>query len=82
MATVSFSADILPLFTSTDISHMQAFGVLLSQYSYMSVPANAQSVLGHLDGTTPPVMPPPPASPWTPANINLFKTWMAGGYQP
>jgi len=55
---------------------------MLGQYSYMSVPANAQNVLDHLDGTTPPVMPPPPAAPWTPANINLFKAWMAGGYQP
>lgn len=82
MATVSFAADILPLFTTTDISHMQGFGVMLGQYSYMSVPANAQNVLDHLDGTTPPLMPPPPASPWTTDQINLFKAWMAGGYQP
>jgi hypothetical protein len=82
MATVSFAADILPLFTTTDISHMQVFGVILAQYSYMSVPANAQNVLGHLDGTTPPSMPPPPEGPWSGDNITLFKNWMAGGYQP
>jgi hypothetical protein len=82
MAPVSFAAQILPLFTQTDISHMTEFGVMLAQYSYMSQPANAQGVLNHLNGTTPPVMPPPPASPWTAANIQLFQAWMAGGYQP
>jgi hypothetical protein len=83
MNTISFSADILPLFSkTTDIPHMANRGVMLADYAYMSVPANAQRVLARLDGTTPPIMPPKPAQPWTPANIALFRAWMDGGYQP
>jgi hypothetical protein len=80
MATVSFAADILPLFDkTTDIPHMAKRNVMLADYNYMSIPANAQDVLDHLDGTARPVM--PPGKPWTPANIALFKAWMAGGFQ-
>lgn len=79
---VSFAGQILPLFTQTDIGHMEGFGVMLAQYSYMSQPANAQSVLNHLNGTAKPLMPPAPDGPWPAANIALFQAWMAGGYQP
>jgi hypothetical protein len=83
MSAVSFANDILPLFSkTTDIPHMADFGVMLAEYSYMSVPANAQAVLDSLDGTTQPIMPPKPAPPWTPKNIQLFRDWIAGGYQP
>lgn len=82
MAAPSFAADILPLFTAIDIAHMAHGHVMLAEYAYMSNPINAQKVLDRLDGTTPPIMPPRPASPWPPANIALFKAWMAGGYQP
>jgi hypothetical protein len=84
MAMVSFATDIVPLFNAaTDIPHMAEFGVLLADYSYVSVPANAQNVLEQLDGTTAPLMPPSPAQPWSPTtNIALFKAWMAGGYLP
>jgi hypothetical protein len=61
---------------------MAKMGVMLGDYAYMSIPANAQKVLDHLDGTAPPIMPPKPAQPWTQANIALFGAWMAGGYQP
>lgn len=80
---VSFANDILPLFsTTTDIPHMASRGVMLADYTYMSVPANAQDVLNHLNGTKAPRMPPPPEQPWSPANIALFQSWIAGGYQP
>jgi hypothetical protein len=82
MAGVSFAKQILPLFTQTDIAHMANLGCMLSQYSYMSQPANAQRVLNHLNGTETPVMPPPPEGPWPAANITLFQQWIAGGYQP
>jgi hypothetical protein len=83
MPSVSFANDILPLFDkTTDIPHMARAGVMLADYVYMSVPANAQAVLDRLEGTTGPIMPPKPAQPWAPANIVLFKAWIAGGYQP
>jgi hypothetical protein len=41
---VSFKTDVLPLFTSDDIGYMSPLGVSLTDYSYMSQPANAQSV--------------------------------------
>lgn len=82
MAPVSFAAQILPLFTPIDIAHMKPAGVLLADYSYMSQPTHAQAVLDRLNGSTGPVMPPPPAKPWSAANIQLFQAWMAGGYQP
>jgi len=81
MATpVSFANNILPLFTTGDINCMKGKGVNLSSYAYMSTPANAQNVLDHLNGTTPPKM--PPSGPWSAANIALFQSWIAGGYQP
>jgi hypothetical protein len=83
MATVSFATDILPLFSkTTDVPHMANRGVMLADYNYMSIPANAQRVLDHLDGTVPPIMPPKPAAPWTQSNVALFREWMAGGYKP
>ena len=82
MAAPSFAADILPLFTAIDIAHMARAHVMLGEYAYMSKPANAQAVLDRLNGVGGPIMPPPPASPWSAANIALFKAWMAGGYQP
>ncbi len=81
MATVSFAADIVPLFTAGDVSCMARYGVNLTTYSYMSQPANAQSVLDRLNGTTQPQM--PMGGPyWSSANIALFQAWMQGGYQP
>jgi hypothetical protein len=83
MPGVSFAKDIVPLFDpTTDVPHMARRGVMLADYTYMSVPANAQDVLDHLDGTLGPIMPPKPAPPWSAANIALFKSWIAGGYQP
>ena len=77
---VSFAKDIVPLFNPGDIACMGRAGVMLGHYDYMSVPANANSVLGHLDGSTPPVM--PPGGGWPEAQIKLFKSWIDGGYQP
>jgi hypothetical protein len=83
MPTVSFATDILPLWDkNTDIPHMAARGVMLADYAYMSVPANAQDILDHLDGTTGPLMPPRPVGPWPASQIALFKSWMDGGYLP
>ena len=92
---VSFKNDILPLFTATDIQHMQGMGVLLNNYTWMSNPAsgsvvscgpfsdhcNAQAVYAALSGKCQPQM--PLGGPyWTAANLQLFQQWMTDGYQP
>ncbi len=83
MPQVSFAADIKPLFRAVDILHMKRFGVELDDYTYMSNPNNASSVLANLsphDGE-PPSM--PPGGPyWTAAQLELFAQWQKDGYQP
>jgi hypothetical protein len=77
--SVSFAKDIAPLFTPGDVTCMGRHGVLLKDFAYMSVPANAANVLAHLDGSRPPLMPP---GGWPAANIKAFKSWIADGYKP
>jgi len=83
MPNVSFAADINPLFRAIDVSHMQRFGVKLDDYTYMSTPDKANSVLANLsphDGE-PPSM--PPGGPyWTADQLALFTKWQEDGYQP
>jgi hypothetical protein len=77
---VSYATDILPLFTPTDISHMSFFCNLAS---YDDVRTNADDILGRLNGTGGPVMPPKRSGgPWSPDNIALFEEWIADGCQP
>jgi hypothetical protein len=83
MAKVSFAADIKPLFRDIDISHMKSFGVELDDYTYMSNPNNAKSVLATVSSQNgkPPSM--PPGGPyWTAAQLALFVQWQEEGYQP
>jgi hypothetical protein len=77
---VSFANDIAPLFTPSDVACMGRMRVMLTVYTYMSVPDNAQNVLDHLDGSSPPQM--PPSGAWPSDQIKLFKSWIDGGYQP
>jgi len=56
---------------------MEPVGVLLSSYDYMKVPANAQAVYAQVSSGSM-----PPDAPWSAAWVDLFKTWMDGGYQP
>jgi hypothetical protein len=77
---VSFAKNILPLFTPTDINHMSFFCDLAS---YDDVKTNADDILGRLDGSGGPVMPPKSTGgPWSAANIALFKQWIADGCNP
>ena len=83
MPKVSFAADVKPLFRDIDISHMKRFGVKLDDYTYMSAPDNASSVLANLSphGGEPPSM--PPGGPyWTADQLALFTKWQEDGYQP
>ena len=77
---VSFGNDIKPLFREIDIKHMDAFGVQLDDYTYMSKPDNANAVLQTVEGD-PPSM--PPGGPyWTAEQVALFRKWIDEGYQP
>lgn len=83
MPQVSFAADIKPLFRAIDISHMKQYRVGLDDYTYMSNPNNANSVLANLSphNGEPPSM--PPGGPyWTAAQLALFVQWQNEGYQP
>ncbi len=83
MPQVSFARDIKPLFRSVDISHMKSYGVKLDDYTYMSNPTNANSVLANLsphNGERPSM---PPGGPyWTADQLALFVQWQKDGYQP
>jgi hypothetical protein len=80
---VSFSKDILPLFTKIDIDHMKG---IIDLASYDDVKANADVILRRLKGKGGPVMLPPPAKsgdgPWPPERIALFRAWNDGGLNP
>ena len=80
---VSFARDIRPLFRAVDISHMNAYGMKLDDYAFMSDPDNADKVLGTLSPHEgdPPSM--PPGGPyWTADQLTLFAQWQTDGYQP
>jgi hypothetical protein len=77
---VSFAEDIRRLFTDTDVAHMKGAGVLLDDFEYMRDPAHAQKVL---DAVSTGVMPPQSSGEpaWPPDRVQLFRDWIAGGYQ-
>jgi hypothetical protein len=79
--TVSFKTDNVPLFTSMDIEHMSYAGVSLDDYAYMSQPAYASGAYEKVStGATPPGD--SSGQPWSQDQVQLFKAWMDGGYQP
>jgi hypothetical protein len=83
--TVSFQADILPLFTPTDIEHMDRLRVHLNDYAYMSDPRNDHAhVCRVYEVVSIGEMPPANSGeePGRAEKVELFSWWMAGGYQP
>ena len=48
-------------------------------WSYDDVKSNATDIHAALVNKT---MPPPPPGPWPQAQIDTFKAWMDGGFQP
>ncbi|HTJ69516.1 MAG TPA: hypothetical protein VL551_18405 [Actinospica sp.] len=74
-----FAHDILPLFRPVDIEHMAPFGVQLDQYSYMSVPANAERVYGSIEAGR---MPPESDAAWSDDQLDLLRAWIDGGLRP
>ena len=83
--SVSFASQIVRMFRQKDIDCMQAYGVLLNNYTYMSDPsgnhANASQVRDYLTGALTPRM--PKGGPfWAQTMIDLYNQWMSDGFQP
>jgi hypothetical protein len=76
---VSFKMDILPLFTTMDIQHIDEHGVSLDNYQYMKDPGHAEAVYNAVSTGD---MPPSDSGeqPWSPDQVALFKEWMNEGY--
>lgn len=72
-------ATIRTYFTDVDVDHMQQQGLDLSDYD--TVVANANAILA-ATSAQPPRMPPPGSGqpPWTPEQIDGFRSWMNAGY--
>jgi hypothetical protein len=83
--SVSFSADIRPLFREVDVEHMKPLKVMLDDYNYMSDPKddhdNATNVQDYLVGNKTPRM--PMGGPyWSKQQLDLYNKWMTDGYKP
>jgi hypothetical protein len=77
MATMSFAADIRPLFTDIDIDHMKP---QIDLGSKDDVTANAAKILVVV---TSGAMPPPGEHRrWTPEMCDTFKLWIDQGCPP
>lgn len=74
---VSFSKDILPLYTPVDIAHMKRWFDLADKDDNVE---HHQSILNRLQGLGGSVMPPPPSVRWTEDKIDLYKQWVADGF--
>ena len=77
---VSFERDIRPMFTETDVDHMEPMGVMLADFSWMSQPENAKRVYAFLSGEEEPRM--PPGGPyWSDEQLRRLSDWIEGGYR-
>ena len=76
---VSFQNDIMPLFKQFQAQMMWRFDLT----NYDAVRANAQMILTRIanEGGAG-YMPPPPFDPLTDAQIEMFRQWINGGFQP
>jgi len=71
---MGFEEDIKPLFRETDRSRMEwAFDL----WDYDAVKENAQGILERLQEGDMPC-----DGAWPPDQIDMFRTWMDGGYAP
>jgi len=75
---LSFSADIRPLFTDVDVSHMKQAGLDLSTRD--SVASNAEGILSTVRSGA---MPPPSEQrTWSKDKCDTFEAWMKQGCPP
>jgi len=75
MTTLSFAADIRPLFRPYDVESMKPAGLDLS--SYEEVKKRAQAVYARLSAKDMPC-----DGPWGDNQVRKFKEWMEGGMEP
>ena len=77
---VSFAQDVRPLCTDMDVEYMNGLRVFLDDFGWMRHPAHAQAVLHAVSAG---VMPPRRSGepPWSPESVQLFRDWIAAGYQ-
>ena len=80
--SISFQADIRPLFTERDILGMiKGFNLA----SYDEVKAHVAAIYDRIRGIGGAVMPPPPPrgeGPWPQSRVDLFARWVADGCPP
>ena len=76
----TFYQDIAPLFRQMDVECMRNMGVLLLDYTYMSTPTNAQTVLTRLSGNTQGSQMPLGGPYWSQDNLDLFQQWIVCGF--
>ena len=77
--TLSFTRDIRPMFTDTDVDHMQPFGIDLSDKD--DVEAHADAIyIAVSDGSMPPEG--SGETRWSDEMCARFKQWQTRGCQP
>jgi hypothetical protein len=79
--TVSFASDIKPLFTAMDRDHMLNEVGMFDLWSYDDVKTNANAIYRAVKNGS---MPPPGDGEdrWPASQVDTFKQWMDGGFQP
>jgi len=75
--SVSFANDIVPIFYQFQKQMIWRFDLC----KYEDVKINYDAILGRITSKDSP-MPPAPFPPLTAAQIQTFKDWKAGGFQP
>jgi hypothetical protein len=77
-AALSFATDIRPMFTDTDVDHMQNYGIDLSSADEVASYADAIYTVV-TEGTMPPKG---TGERWTPDMCARFKAWQTQGCKP
>ncbi len=75
MSTLSFAADIRPLFRDKDVAAMKPNGIDLS--SYNDVRKRAQDIYSRLSGKDMPC-----DGQWSDGQVQIFKAWVESGMKP
>ena len=80
LMAVSFAQDIRPLFAEMDIAHMRNLGVQPDNFDDMRNSSCLQNVLNNVSTRTMTASR-NSAPSWSPESVQLFRYWIAAGYQ-